>query len=96
MGVDYEQCFNLTNKKGAMSGGTGVVPISTPLGEIQVWTKRTGNNPDVALLFVLGGPGATHDRFHGFDSLVPAAGEVFRRCDLIYMPAHVTRLKYAL
>jgi proline iminopeptidase len=74
MGVDYEQYFNLTNKKGAMRGGVSVVQISTPLGEFQVWTKCTGDNPDVALLLLHGGPGATHDYYLGFDSLLPAAG----------------------
>jgi proline iminopeptidase len=96
MGVDYEQCFNLTNKKGAMGGGVSVVPISTPLGEFQVRTKRTGNDPDVALLLLHGGPGATRDCFLGFDSFLPAAGDVFRGFDLIFMPARVTRLKYTL
>jgi hypothetical protein len=96
MVVDFEQCFNLTIKKAAMDGGASFVPISTPLGELQVWTKRTSSNHDVALLLWHGGPGATRDYFLGFDSFLSAAGDVVRGFDLIFMPARVTRLKYTL
>ena len=74
MSVDYEEYFNRSGKSGVLSGGVCVLPISTPLGEFQVWTKRTGNNPDVALLLLHGGPGATHEYFLGADSFLPAAG----------------------
>ncbi len=74
MSVDYEEYFNRSGKRGVLSGGVSVLPISTPLGEFQVWTKRTGNNPDVALLLLHGGPGATHEYFLGADSFLPAAG----------------------
>ncbi|HEY5305017.1 MAG TPA: proline iminopeptidase-family hydrolase [Acidimicrobiales bacterium] len=74
MAVDYQAYFDLTDKKGVASGGVYVVPVVTPMGEFQVWTKRTGNNPDVALLLLHGGPGATHDYFLSCDSYLPAAG----------------------
>lgn len=74
MSVDYEEYFNQSGKSGVMGGGVKVVPITTPLGDFQVWTKRTGNNPDVALLLLHGGPGATHEYFTGADSYLPAAG----------------------
>ena len=74
MGVDYEEYFDRAGKKSVLGGGVSVLPITTPLGDFQVWTKRTGNNPDVALLLLHGGPGATHEYFIGADSYLPAAG----------------------
>jgi proline iminopeptidase len=57
-----------------LSGGVRLVPISTPLGNFQVWTKRIGDNPRIKLLLLHGGPGATHEYFEAFDSYLPAAG----------------------
>ncbi len=74
MSVDYEQYFTRTGTSGVIAGGVNVIPITTPRGEFQVWTKRTGHNPDVALLFLHGGPGATHEYFLSADSYLPAAG----------------------
>jgi len=72
--VDYEEYFNRAGKRGVLSGGITVVPVTTPVGTFNVWTKRTGNNPDVALLLLHGGPGATHEYFLAADSYLPAAG----------------------
>jgi proline iminopeptidase len=36
--------------------------------------KRTGSNPDVRLLLLHGGPGATHEYLEACDSYLPAAG----------------------
>jgi hypothetical protein len=44
MGVDYEQYFNLTDKKAAMSGEVSVVPISTPLGAGEYWHCPDGSH----------------------------------------------------
>lgn len=30
-----------------VSGGSRMIPISTPHGEFNVWTKRVGTNPDL-------------------------------------------------
>ncbi len=57
-----------------LSGGTRMIPIRTPKGEFKVWTKRVGNNPDVKLLLLHGGPGATHEYWEACDSYLPAAG----------------------
>jgi len=51
-----------------------MIPITTPKGEFRVWTKRVGNNPDLKLLLLHGGPGATHEYFEAADSFLPAAG----------------------
>src|SRR5690349_15342730 len=57
-----------------LSGGTRLIPITTPKGEFKVWTKRVGNNPDLKVLLLHGGPGATHEYFEAADSFLPAAG----------------------
>ncbi len=74
MAVDFEQYFTRSGKRGVLGGGESVVEVSTPRGDFHVWTKRTGNNPDVALLLLHGGPGATHEYFIAADSYLPAAG----------------------
>lgn len=51
-----------------------MIPIETPSGQFRVWTKRVGNNPTCKLLFLHGGPGATHEYFEAADSYLPAAG----------------------
>jgi proline iminopeptidase len=74
MAVDYEGYFDRSGKKGVFAGGEFVIPITTPRGDFHVWTKRTGNNPDVAVLLLHGGPGATHEYFICADSYLPATG----------------------
>lgn len=69
-----EQYFDRTNRSDAFAGGVRVIPITTPLGTFNVWTKRIGNNSALKVLLLHGGPGATHDYFEAFDSFMPAAG----------------------
>jgi proline iminopeptidase len=57
-----------------LSGGARRLPINTPRGRFNVWTKRVGNNPDMKMLLLHGGPGATHEYLEAFDSYLPAAG----------------------
>ncbi len=66
--------FDNTGRGDVLSGGVRMIPIETPKGTFRVWTKRVGNNPDVKLLLLHGGPGATHEYFEAFDSYFPAAG----------------------
>src|SRR6202023_2512499 len=40
----------------------------------RVWVKRVGNHPDLRVLLLHGGPGATHEYFEACDSFLPAAG----------------------
>lgn len=56
------------------SGGVQMIAISAPKGDFRVWTRRFGNNGDIKLLFLHGGPGATHEYFEVVDSYLPAAG----------------------
>ena len=51
-----------------------MVPIQTPRGAFQVWTKRVGDNPDLKVLLLHGGPGATHEYFEIFDNYFRTAG----------------------
>ncbi len=57
-----------------LSGGVKMIPITTPKGTFNVWTKRVGNNPRIKVLLLHGGPGATHEYFEAFDGYLPAAG----------------------
>jgi proline iminopeptidase len=53
--IDY---FDNSGRKDVLSGGVAMIPIETPKGVFKVWTKRTGNNPQIKLLLLHGGPGA--------------------------------------
>lgn len=66
--LDYSQ------RNDAFSGGSRRIPIHTPHGEFNVWTKRVGNNPAIKVLLLHGGPGGTHEYLEAFDSFFPAAG----------------------
>jgi proline iminopeptidase len=57
-----------------LGGGSRKIAIRTPAGTFSVWVKRTGNNPDLKLLLLHGGPGSTHEYFEAADSYLPAAG----------------------
>ena len=60
--------------KDVVSGGSRMIPVSTPGGEFRVWTKRVGNNPDLKVLLLHGGPGATSELYECFDTWLPRAG----------------------
>lgn len=45
------------------TGGINMIPVTTPKGEFNVWTKRGGNNPGIRVLLLHYGAG-THDRGH--------------------------------
>ncbi len=64
----------INNPGKVQDGNISLIPIRTPLGEFRVWTKRTGNNPDMKLLFLHGGPGFSHDYFECADSFLPQEG----------------------
>lgn len=68
------QYLDYSTRDDRLSGGARRIPIDTPAGRFQVWTKRIGNNADVKILSLHGGPGATHEYLEAFDSYLPAAG----------------------
>jgi proline iminopeptidase len=57
-----------------VAGGARMVPVTTPAGEFRVWTKRVGTNPDLKVLLLHGGPGATDELYECFDVWFPGAG----------------------
>lgn len=65
--------FDNTGRSDVLSGGARLIPIQTPKGTFNVWTKRVGNNPTIKVLLLHGGPGATHEYFEAFDSYFPGA-----------------------
>jgi proline iminopeptidase len=62
---------------GVKTGGIQVIPITTPKGKFNVWTKRFGNNPKIKVLLLNGGPGATHEYFECMESFLPQEGVEF-------------------
>ncbi|MDX1405424.1 MAG: proline iminopeptidase-family hydrolase [Woeseiaceae bacterium] len=66
--------FDNTGRDDVLSGGVKLIPVDTPRGTFRVWTKRIGNNPDIKVLLLHGGPGMTHEYLEAFDSYFPAAG----------------------
>ena len=66
--------LDYSGRDDALSGGVKMLPVQTPQGTFNVWTKRVGNNPRIKVLLLHGGPGVTHEYFEAFDSYLPAAG----------------------
>jgi proline iminopeptidase len=66
--------FDYSGRADRRSGGARRIPVETPSGQFSVWTKRVGNNPDLKVLLLHGGPGATHEYLEACDSFLPAAG----------------------
>lgn len=62
-----------TGRDDVLSGGVRMIPIKTPKGTFNVWTKRTGNKPTIKVLLLHGGPAFTHEAFEAFDSYFPGA-----------------------
>src|SRR5918912_4235067 len=58
----------------AVSGGSRMIPVRTPSGTFRVWTRRVGTNPDVKVLLLHGGPGATSELYECFDTWLPRTG----------------------
>jgi len=65
--------LDYSGRDDVFTGGMKMIPVNTPKGTFQVWTKRVGNNPTMKVLLLHGGPGATHEAFVAFDSYFPAA-----------------------
>ena len=66
--------LDYSGRDDVMSGGVRMIPITTPKGTFNVWTKRVGNNPRTKVLLLHGGPAMTHEYFEAFDSYFPGAG----------------------
>jgi proline iminopeptidase len=66
--------LDYSGREDALSGGARKIPVNTPAGAFRVWVKRIGNNPDLKVLLLHGGPGSTHEYLEACDSYLPAAG----------------------
>ena len=62
-----------TGRADVLSGGVRLIPVTTPKGTFNVWTKRVGNNPTIKVLLLHGGPGMTHEYWEAVDSYFPGA-----------------------
>lgn len=58
-------------------GGGRMIPINTPKGTFNVWTKKVGDNASIKVLLLHGGPGATHEIYEVFEDHFPDAGLEF-------------------
>jgi proline iminopeptidase len=66
--------LDCSGRDDALSGGARRVSVNTPTGTYRVWVKRVGNNPDLRMLLLHGGPGSTHEYLEACDTYLPAAG----------------------
>ena len=66
---------------GVRSAGIRMIPITTPVGNFKVWTKRFGNNPRIKILLLHGGPASTHEYMECFESFFPQEGFEFYEYD---------------
>jgi proline iminopeptidase len=66
--------LDYSGREDVLSGGARKILVTTPAGDHHVWVKRTGNNPDLKVLLLHGGPGSTHEYLEACDSYLPAAG----------------------
>ncbi|MFN4147033.1 MAG: proline iminopeptidase-family hydrolase [Runella sp.] len=56
------------------TGGVRMIPIKTPYGTFNVWTKKFGDNPRIKILLLHGGPSLTHEYMECFESFFPKEG----------------------
>ncbi len=73
-GHDACDYVDFSNRDDQYTGGIKMIPITTPVGNFKVWTKRVGNNPTMKVLLLHGGPGGTHEFFECFDGYFPQEG----------------------
>lgn len=66
---------------GVRMAGIKMIPVQTPVGAFNVWTKRFGNNPTIKVLLLHGGPAAGHEYMECFESFFPEQGIEFYEYD---------------
>ena len=72
--IERNDYLDFSNRDDQFTGGIKMIPISTPKGDFNVWTKRVGNNPKMKVLLLHGGPGVTHELYECFDGYLPQEG----------------------
>jgi len=78
--AEVSNYFNYSDS-GVQTGGVRMIPINTPVGKFNVWTKRFGNNPRIKVLLLHGGPAFTHEYLECFESFFPKEGFEFYEYD---------------
>ncbi len=73
-GAQLKTYLDSSGRDDVLSGGVKMIPIQTAKGTFKVWTKRRGNNSRIKVLFLHGGPGATHEYWECMDSYLPQEG----------------------
>ena len=63
------------------AGGVRLIPIKTPKGTFNVWTKRFGTNPKIKILLLHGGPAMTHEYMECFETFFQKEGFEFYEYD---------------
>lgn len=66
--------FDYSKSDDQVTGEIKMIPVKTPKGTFEVYTKRMGNNPTMRVLLLHGGPGGTHEEFGNFDGYLPNEG----------------------
>lgn len=54
--------------------GVRMIPIETPKGTFEVWTRKIGDSPTMKVLLLHGGPGVTHEYLEALGDFLPPAG----------------------
>ena len=62
-------------------GGVRMIPIETPVGTFNVWTKRFGSNPRIKVLLLHVGPAMTHEYMECFETFFLREGFEFYEYD---------------
>jgi len=83
--MTVSQYFNYGDS-GLQTAGIRMIPIKTPVGTFNVWTKRFGNNPRIKVLLLHGGPAAGHEYMECFESFFPKEGFEFYEYDQLGAP----------
>lgn len=73
--------FDNSGHADAWSGGVTMLPIEAEGGPFKVWLKRTGNNDNLKLLLLHGGPAFGHDYLEVMDAFLPASGVEYYQYD---------------
>ena len=63
------------------AAGIKLIPIKTPKGTFNVWTKSFGNNPKIKILLLHGGPAMTHEYMECFETFFQREGFEFYEYD---------------
>lgn len=69
--IEKSSYLDYSNSDDQVTGGIKMIPIETPKGTFNVYTKRMGNNPKMRVLLLHGGPGGTHEEFGNFEGYLP-------------------------